>query len=208
MMAVTDVADKVIFELPANNDMDQRKGRLIVYFDQNHWSTISQARYDQTRLNDAQLEAAQQILHWSAQERIIFPLSSGHLYETGKLVTAGRRYQLGLTILQLSRGWQLRDPLQVRRDEFRVALDRLSGRESQASSAVCLEPNAIHSPVRGGDVYKAALDPMVSSEAVFPLEAVVSATATIDTILDTESLEPGPDTGWTSEVQQFTTGSV
>lgn len=202
LMAVTDVGDKILFELPIGGGIDQQQGRLIVYLDQNHWSTISRARFDPARVPDAQRTAAQQMLDWFVQERLIFPLSSGHMYETGKLVTAEKRYWLGLTILQLSRGWQLCDPLQVRRDEFRDAMNALQGREARPTSAVRLDPNTIHSPARDGYIHVPTVDDS-DPEMDLMLQALVSATSTIDTILDAEHLEAGPDTGWVAETQRF-----
>jgi hypothetical protein len=174
---------------------DQLAGRLVVYLDQNQWSLIDNTRHDAARDGDNNHEAVRQLTEWVKQRRIVLPASSGHYYETTKRFDTGKRYRLGLTILQLSRGWQMRDPLQVRRDElqraFRSRLTQAVG--ARDTDVFTLAPNVIHSASRGTEPYTSPSG--FPSDAAFQHEALTSATALIDVMLDTEHLEPRPGTG-------------
>jgi hypothetical protein len=48
---------------------------------------------------------------------IILPLSRAHLVATSRL-DGESRHELAMTMLQLSRGWQMRTPLDVRQNEL------------------------------------------------------------------------------------------
>jgi hypothetical protein len=97
----------------------------------------------------------------------------------------------------------MRDPLQVRRNEVHDGLcRRLSKPDNMRAEAVfTLDPNAIYSPTRGMQGYSASADlPRAQARAV---EVLTTAVVSIDSMLDTERLEPGPDTGWTAANQHF-----
>lgn len=117
--------DHVAFELPRFDGADQLEGRLIVYLDQNIWSRVARA-INNPALAPAEPEAqaAAELAELVRQRKVLLPLSSGHYSETTACSDNVRRYQLGLTILRLSRGWQMRDPLVMRRQELRRALLR------------------------------------------------------------------------------------
>jgi hypothetical protein len=202
LLAVTRADDNILFELPKQGGAGQLAGRLVVYLDQNHWSAVAKAS-DDLGVGDKDREAARQFAEWVQQRQIILPASSGHYYETTKKFDTGTRYHLGLTILQLSRGWQMRDPLQVRRNELYNAFRRrfAEGTAVRHSPVFTLNPSVVHGPWRGEKSYMSPPD--FSSDAVFQHEALTSATALIDVMLDTERCEPGPDAGWTQANQQF-----
>ncbi|WP_432571326.1 hypothetical protein [Kineococcus sp. SYSU DK005] len=133
----------------------------------------------------------------------MLPASSGHYHETTKWPDDAARYRLGLTILQLSRGWQLRDPLQVRRDEIRASYEQvfLGGPAPCARSVVSLVPGVLHGPARGGPSTEAPLDFPPDFAAAY--EALLSATVSIDLMLDRNHIPSTPPTGWTQSNQQF-----
>ncbi|MFJ3538983.1 hypothetical protein ACIPQA_26355 [Streptomyces sp. NPDC090109] len=193
--------DSIVLELPRPDRADQLAGRLVVYLDQNKWRLVSDAMRGQRSGTADDRVAAFQLAQWSAERKIILPASSGHYYETTKWSNAEGRYRLGLSILQAGRGWQLRDPLQVWRDELRLMFRAQIGQSEVMAPVVTLEPNSLHSAARGFVPASAPADfpPM----AAFQQEALVSAVSLIDTMLDSEGGERGPELGWTEANQKF-----
>ncbi|MCX4565037.1 hypothetical protein OOK48_01590 [Streptomyces viridodiastaticus] len=193
--------DSIVFELPRFDRADQLAGRLVVYLDQNKWRLVGDAMSGQRSGTADDRVAALRLAQWSAERKIILPASSGHYYETTKWSNAEGRYRLGLSILEFSRGWQLRDPLQVWRDEIRLMFRAELGQSEVMAPVVTLEPNSIHSAARGFVPASAPADfpPM----AAFQYEALVSAVSLIDTMLDSEGGERGPERGWTETNQKF-----
>ncbi|MFC4466107.1 hypothetical protein ACFPH6_16505 [Streptomyces xiangluensis] len=202
LLAVTCKGEDIAFELPARDRRDQLEGRLVVYLDQNMWRPVSEALHGGATVESKDRDAADQLAEWVRNRRIVLPASAGHYHETTKWSLADKRYRLGLTILQLSRGWQMRDPLQVRRDEidgmFRGWLSQ--GDDVRAASVFTLAPNSLHSASRMTP-YTPPSD--FSFDDAFRLVSLTSASAYIDVMLDTERVEPGPEPGWVQSNQQF-----
>ncbi|MGV5037099.1 hypothetical protein ACVB8X_32115 [Streptomyces sp. NRAIS4] len=202
MLAVTRNGDDIAFELPVRGRSDQLERRLVVYLDQNMWRPVSDALHGEGGVDRKDHDAAEQLVQWVRDRRIVLPASAGHYHETTKWSVADKRYRLGLTILQLSRGWQMRDPLQVRRDEiggmFRCWLGKTD--DARARAVFTLAPNSLHSSTR--------LAPYVppsdfSVDDAFRMVALTSASAYIDVMLDAERIEPVPEPGWVRSNQQF-----
>jgi hypothetical protein len=134
-------------------------------------------------------------------------MSSGHFYETTKWANDKARYALSLAILQLSRGWQMRDAFQVRRDELSDAFRR---RTTQApvglrrSPVFTLAPNARRAKWHGDETFTPPSD--LPPDVSFGVEALVGAVATIDVMLDAKPMEPGPEGVWTTQNQAFSDG--
>ncbi|MDQ3825090.1 MAG: hypothetical protein M3325_04840, partial [Actinomycetota bacterium] len=185
LLSVTRADDDIFFEMPKQGGITQLAGRLVVYLDQNQWSVVAKARHDPARVGDKDREAARQLAELVQQQKIILPASAGHHYETTKKYDTGTRYHLGLTILQLSRGWQMRDPLQVRRNElYNVFRYRYAdGTAVRDSPVFTLNPNVIHGPWRDEKGYVPPQN--LSPDAMFNHEALTFATALIDAMLDT-----------------------
>ncbi|WP_193383703.1 MULTISPECIES: hypothetical protein [Streptomyces] len=202
LLAVTRNGDEVAFELPARGRSEQLERRLVVYLDQNMWRPVSDALQGESAVGGKERDAAEQLAEWVRSRRIVLPASAGHYHETTKWSLADKRYRLGLTILQLSRGWQMRDPLQVRRDEiggmFRCWLGKAD--DARPASAFTLAPNSLHSPSRLVP-YSPPAD--FSADDAFRLAALTSASAYIDVMLDAERVEPGAEPGWVQANQQF-----
>lgn len=107
-----------VMEIEPPGGIMQRAGRRIAYLDQCHWSTLARRISDPdsvTRADDA--VAADKLISWARNQRVILPLSSGHMVETTPLYGA-KRQSLALAMFELSRGWIMRNPLHVRRDEI------------------------------------------------------------------------------------------
>jgi hypothetical protein len=96
---------------------DLRAGRPVVYLDQNHWSQIAGWLNGRRQLRAGEQAAAQAILELAESRRVLLPASGGHFVETTPMY-GDPRVELASTIVELSRGWQMRSPLAVRYEEL------------------------------------------------------------------------------------------
>jgi hypothetical protein len=201
LLAVTVAGDDIAFELPSGGDDEQLAGRPVVYLDQNQWSALSKASDPSARMKDEDRVAALRLAELARERKLVLPASSAHYHETTKHAGDAARYKLGLTVLQLSRGWQLRHPMQVRRDEIRASYKQmfLDGPAPRALSVVTLTPNTLSGP--GSEATQSPPDfpPALAAE----YNALVSATALIDVMLDGEHIAAAPPTRWAQMHQQF-----
>ncbi len=94
----------------------QRAGRPVLYLDQNHWSALAAARHGHRPVRDAERQAALRLAAMVNAGEVLLPASAGHLVETTPL-HGEPRVALAGTMLALSRGWQMRNPLHVRVEE-------------------------------------------------------------------------------------------
>jgi hypothetical protein len=200
MFVETTLGDAIEFEMPAQIG-DQLDGRLVVYLDQNVWSLVAQALHDpQWAGRPADRAGALRLARLVQESKIVLPLSSGHYTETTKWSDDQSRYRLALTTLQLSRGWQMRDPFAMRRQELSAAL------RSHAGIPVVPVP-----PVFTLDAYAASRDmePSQVSAEFTPgqasmLQALTYATVMIDVMLDADQIPPTTATiGWATANQAF-----
>ena len=90
-----------------------RAGRPVVYLDQNHWIELAKAIWNPTKVSHRLRHAAATLVERARAGDLILPVSAGHVIEMGPL-EGRRRSDLCSTILALSRGWQMRNPLVVR----------------------------------------------------------------------------------------------
>ncbi|WKX10541.1 hypothetical protein [Streptomyces sp. NL15-2K] len=202
LLATTLSGDQVLFEMPLEGAGDQLAGRLVVYLDQNQWSLLSNADRGAEKSSAVDRVAARKLKEWVDQRRIILPASAGHYFETGKRFSTDKRYDLGLTVLQYSRGWQMRDPLQVRRNELHDAFCHRMDRPGRVRSApvFTLDPDALYAPTRWAGVERT---PTPQNRLAFQTKALLTASVSIDAMLDTQRVEEGPDTGWMAASQRF-----
>lgn len=123
---------------------DLPKGRPSVYLDQNHWSTIARSIVRPDSLSGSDLVAARRIRELAMDGGIRLPLSSATLDETARLF-GERRYEVGVAIATLSGGWQLRDPIEVRKQEFASWFSERLGLKDPPPMAdvVTLEPRSV-----------------------------------------------------------------
>lgn len=120
--------DSISAELPALTHASPMNGRSVIYLDQNHWSTLAKTLHEPARVPVVRRAVAERLIALAQQRRVILPMSAAHLSETCQWTNNDKRYQLALTILQLSAGWQMRDPLSLRRHEIQQSLLTTFGR--------------------------------------------------------------------------------
>lgn len=178
--------DSIVAELPTLDDPAPRNGRPVVYLDQKDWSALA-VSHDPERVKDAAEREAADRLAWLADSKqIILPLSAGHMAETCKWPHADDRYRLALRMAQLSGGWQMRDPLAVRRFEIRDALTRRYRRSCLLPrKTFTLEPNAVFS-YANRDSTRADVTGF-SPETALVLEALTAYSGNLDVVLDLEA---------------------
>src|SRR6266536_654177 len=197
--------ESIAAELPTEEDPAPVRGRPIIYLDQKDWSSLAKALYEPKRVQPtAEREAANKIIDLARRRKIILPISAGHMSETCKWSNIRERYRLALTILELSGGWQMRDPLDVRRYELRRSLlERFQDTQLPQQNVFTLEPHAINSGRRSQEAPSQFDD--LPPRMAFILEALTSIMASFDTMLDTSWAEAGtPATGWVERFQEYT----
>jgi hypothetical protein len=114
-------------------------GRPVVYLDQLHWVSLAKQRHAPEKLNEATARAATTLIQLAEAQRILLPLSAGHLTEMAHLEGRWREH-LGLTLMALSRGWQMRNPVAVRKAEF---LRAMRGESSRSLGVFTLQPEVL-----------------------------------------------------------------
>lgn len=87
-------------------------GRPVIYLDQKLWVRLSQTMHSPRKMTpQGDLGACRKIIELARAGKIILPISHGHLIET---CGGAERLKLALLMLELSRGWMMRDPSKVR----------------------------------------------------------------------------------------------
>jgi hypothetical protein len=192
----------IVVELPRPADLAPLRGRPTIYLDQNHWSTLAKTLHQPNRVADEQERtAAAQLIELAKAREVVLPMSSAHLSETAKQADPEERYQRALTIAQLAGGWQLRDPLDLRRFELRQALTTRYRRRCLVPPApVTLEPGAVHS---GRDNSPPNADAGLPPQAQWAVHTISCTGGIIDALLDAEQVPMPPGAGWTASLQQF-----
>jgi hypothetical protein len=138
---------------PGKRDQPPRT-RPVVYLDQNHWSTLAAATWrPSARVAEREKVAASRIVELARDRAILLPFSSGHAVETGPLY-GERRLQHASMVLELSGGWQMRNPIAIRARELQ---QDLAGEDPRAPGVFTLEPNVLFAsqgprPPSGGPI--------------------------------------------------------
>lgn len=191
-------------ELGTERDPSPTRGRPIVYLDQNQWSTLSKSLFAPQRVSGSERLAAVRLLRMAEAGEVILPLSSAHLSETGAWSNGVGRAELARTILAGSRGWQMRDALEVRAGELRQRLAGLAGIDIGPPAAVItLEPYAALDPSIRADNERASLPDDLPEAWKFGYLSTLSNTVHVACLLDREPTPRGSLAGWLARVQRF-----
>jgi hypothetical protein len=121
-------------------------GVPVVYLDQNKWVMLARLQWSPDKVPEDQREDYARLTTLAHERAIILPLSSAHAFETARKDGRQRR-QLATTMLQLSRGWQMRSPLKVRREELLNSLSESceGAPEFRRRPVFTLDPDALFS---------------------------------------------------------------
>lgn len=203
MITTTIHGDTIYTELPLDEPLIRREGRPVIYLDQKDWSLLANSQHRPKLVITSERDAAQKIINLANSRKIILPVSAGHLSETLKWTDDTARHKLGLTIAQLSGGWQMRDPLDVRRFELKRAYaHRFHLGPIQPSEVITLEPFAIHGSTRGEALHTPVYD--LPDEVRQAADALTSSSLYLDMLLNVESIPSGSSPGWVEKNQGFT----
>lgn len=200
----TNRGDTIETELPTLQNPAPRSGRPVVYLDQRDWSLLAKVLYEPERVfADGEQDAAAYLIALARDRKIILPMSFAHLGETSKWSDTEGRYRLALTLTQLSRGWQMRYPIDVWQHELH---ETFASRFQQVTlpplDVFTLEGCAIES--------KGNFQRLPMSSAGFPegIEYVRRATVCmmsyIDTVLASEASSMTPIPEWADTFQLIT----
>jgi len=201
----TDNGDEIIAELPLTDGGECQHGRPVVYLDQNHWNTLANALHAPGRVRGTdELSAAQALIALVRSRGVILPISGGHLSETAKWSDDARRYQLGLTMYQLSGGWHMVDPLDIRRREIRNTLAARYRKENvpTAHGVFRLAADAVRGETRGVKPYEPPSDLPDDDRTL--LAGLVPLLANIATVLDKDAIPVDHEPAWAEGMQRFT----
>jgi hypothetical protein len=111
----------------------------VLYLDQCHWITLARQLWAPEKVLPRERDAAVELIRMARAREVTLPISSANLTEITPADGAFRR-NLGLTMLQLSRGWQMRNPVHVRGDELRALF---AGEEPVATNVFTLAPGVL-----------------------------------------------------------------
>lgn len=166
-------------------------GRPSVYLDQNKWRTVADVLQDPIRISDLdEREAAQDLIRLAADGGVVLPLSTGHMLETGGLY-GERRYEVGLAMASLSGGWQIRNPLDLWKQEaqetIRAYLD-LSPQNPRAP--IVTEPGAMF----GSDTNLGISDQHTDEEILMTMLTMPNTVLNI--LIEPDSMPKHPLTNW------------
>ena len=144
VVMTTPHGDELVVEVFRGEDQfERRAGRPVVYLDQNKWVALACAVHSPNRLIGPELDAAQEVIELARQRRLILPLSSGHLIETGRCDREWRQH-LAPLMVSLSRGWLMTDPILVRRLELQALFASRADNSSSPSDVITLNPARLY----------------------------------------------------------------
>jgi hypothetical protein len=95
--------------IPGYDNETLLRQRFVVYLDQNLWSRMARFRHGLESIPENEANAAAALSRLAEQQHIIMPMSASHFAETGRH-QGPTRMPIASTILELSRGWQMRHP--------------------------------------------------------------------------------------------------
>ncbi|TFB66940.1 hypothetical protein E3N86_00830 [Cryobacterium sp. Hz7] len=202
----TNRGDHVLGIMPSRHNLAPVDGRPVIYLDQNHWSTLAKISRAPERVPESERKAALELVALAEAGKVILPISAGHHSETSHWLDDDSRYQLALTMLRLSKGWQMRDPLAIWAHELQRDIAAHAGAGLSTSPPVfTLEPWVIHDDearymVRQDDPAERGLP----ADLEFAFQSGISTIVYFDLLLDTAPIRRETSLGWRTKQQQTT----
>jgi hypothetical protein len=131
--------DEVILEMVDPGGRIRPVPGPVVYLDQLHWVTLAQCRWAPEKVATGERAAAEKLIALARHREITVALSSANMTETTQMDGRHRRH-MATTLLGVSRGWQMRNPIAVRRAEIGAAL---AGEDPAVGGVFTLDPGAV-----------------------------------------------------------------
>lgn len=175
----------------------QPADRYIVYLDQGHWSTLARRIYDSGSVTAQDCVAADKLIEWARNRCIILPLSSGHVIETSPLYGV-KRQRLALVMLELSRGWHMRNPVHVRNDEIAHVLGNPSADTLGRGQldVFTLDPDGLYATSSSTHSAPTGLPEYL----VWLCERLAGVAANFDVLMDPQRIPPEKTSGWCNQL--------
>lgn len=194
LTVTTAAGERAELEIGSPGDDAPRAGRRVVYLDQCHWSALARHLDDPTALAPGEAAAATRLIAWAKARQIILPLSSGHVIETTPMF-GPKRHRQALAMLRLSRGWHMRDPVRVRRDEILRAVGLTDPEPTARPDVFTLDPDTLY---LNGETPAASDD--LPGYFGWLSQRLTTVTANFDLLIDPERIPPEKTTGWSDQM--------
>lgn len=165
----------------------RRQGRSVVYLDQNKWIQLAQSIHEPARVPGHELEASRRLVDLARNGEVILPLSSGHWVETSS-VYGKRRTRLAATMVGLSRGWTMRDPLLVRSLELKAMFDSVHRGAEPALDEAVFTLDYRHFHAEPSDPYQPK-DASLPPEMARLIDTLIGAQSVVAVLLEDERSE-------------------
>lgn len=195
--------ERLTQEVGARKSLDDRP---VVYLDQNYWISLARLRYAPQRVRSEERAACEAISALAEAGKIVLPLSGGHAVETARN-DGRRRHDLGMTMLRLSRGWQMLSPLKVRELELGNDIAGNATTRDDRPSVFTLEPDSLFAVMA---MPTSAVPPAPSTSPVWLLRHLHWVALFAEMLLEDEISDEGrgPElaAGWAqghSELSQY-----
>lgn len=201
LYTTTNRGDIIETELPSPYQNTPPDERPIIYLDQRDWSFLAKVLWEPDQISSlAEADAGKCLITLAREQKIVLPMSFSHLGETSWWKDDDRRYNLALTLSQLSRGWQMRYPIDVWKYELRQVF---STRFLKAE----LPPLRVFT-LEGCIEEKEGRDRIMPTEfpedVEYVRQAIVGAMAYIDTALSATPSQKTPIGNWVDVFQEIT----
>jgi hypothetical protein len=189
------MGDVIVLDMVAPGSPWPAPEHPVVYLDQLHWITLAQCRWTPEKLSsEPERIAGERIIELARRRAICLPFSAGNLTEMTQMGGRRRRH-LATTILGLSCGWQMRNPVTIRRRELEAIF---SGGDPRVADPFTLQV---------GEVFIDGLPP-AEAPADFPsdwrhwFQSMTAVNAMVASMIDEEKI-PKTDgdemaAGWAS----------
>lgn len=194
LQVTTEAGERATIEIGQPGEAVRGTGARVAYLDQCHWSALDRHLHEPSALAGDEAVAADTLIEWARAGRIILPLSSGHVIETIPLFGSKRR-RLALTMLELSRGWHMRDPVLVRGEEILRVLGADAPGTHGPIEPFSLDPDGLYlnttAPPEPTDL---------PGYVGWLCHRLTSVAANFDLLIDTERIPPEKSTAWCGQM--------
>lgn len=196
--------DSIPVEIPLPRDAGLFPSCPVVYLDQKDWSLLANVCFEPERVSSSEERAAaEQLISLAQEEKIVLPMSLGHMGETAKWTNEERRYRLGLTVARLSRGWQMRHPLDIRASEIRRSFANRLGHDAPTDHVVfTLDPCAAEATSTSSQYLASHAE--LGQAIGYLAESLTCISAYFEAILHSEAVPMGSVSGWVESNQEYT----
>ncbi len=167
-----------------DDQLQRRRGRPVIYLDQNKWIQVAQSIHGLHAAAETELAASRHLVDLARADKVILPLSSGHWIETSSTYSQ-RRTRLAAAMVGMSRGWIMRDPLLVRSLELGKMFDNVRRGTFAPLDEPVFTLDCRHFHAEPSEPYQPN-DPSLPAEMVRLIDTLIGAQAVLAVLLEDE----------------------